>query len=71
MTVFTVTITDQGFDKKSAEVAYLSRVLDLLKNELGRSRGNVTSGTILGTNAAGVANTSLGSWAYAASAGKP
>jgi hypothetical protein len=71
MTVLTVTIVDQAFDKKSAEVAYLQRVLDTLKNELGRGQGNVTSGTILGTNAAGTPNTSLGSWTYTASATKP
>jgi hypothetical protein len=71
MTVLTVTITDQAFDKKSAEVVYLQRVLDTLKNELGRGQGNVTSGTILGTNAAGTPNTSLGSWTYTASASKP
>jgi hypothetical protein len=71
MTVLTVTIVDQAFDKKSAEVAYLQRVLDTLKNELGRGQGNVTSGTILGTNAAGTPNTSLGSWTYTASASKP
>jgi hypothetical protein len=71
MTVLTVTIVDQAFDKKSAEVAYLQRTLDLLKNEIGRGQGTVTSGTILGTNAAGTPNTSLGSWTYTASATKP
>jgi hypothetical protein len=40
MTVLTVTIVDQAFDRKSAEVAYLQRVLDTLKNELGRGQGN-------------------------------
>lgn len=68
MTVLTVTITDQSFDRKSAEVAYLQRVLDLLKNEIGRARGTVTSGTIIGQNPAGVANSSLGSWTYVSSA---
>jgi hypothetical protein len=71
MTVLTVTIVDQAFDKKSAEVVYLQRVLDTLKNEIGRGQGNVTSGTILGTNAAGTPNTSLGSWTYTSSASKP
>jgi hypothetical protein len=71
MTVLTITITDQAFDKKSAEVAYLQRTLDLLKNEIGRGRGTVTSGTVIGQNAAGVANTSLGSWTYTSSASKP
>ena len=71
MTVLTVTITDQGFEKKSAEVAYLRRVLQLLENEIGRGRGTVTSGNIIGQNAAGVANSSLGSWTYSSSANNP
>jgi hypothetical protein len=71
MTVLTITIVDQAFDKKSAEVAYLQRVIDTLKNEIGRGRGTVTSGTIIGRNAAGVANTSLGSWTYTSSASNP
>jgi hypothetical protein len=71
MTVFTVTIVDQSFDKKSSEIGYLLRVLDHLKNELGRGLGTATSGTIIGTNAAGVPNTSLGSWTYIPSASKP
>jgi len=71
MTVFTVTVTDQAFDRKSAEVVYLQRVLDLLKNEIGRSRGLVTSGNIIGQSPAGVANSSLGSWTYNSSAANP
>jgi len=71
MTVLVITITDQAFDKKSAEVAYLQRTLDLLKNEIGRARGTVTSGPTLGQNAAGVANSSLGSWTYVSSASNP
>lgn len=71
MTVLTVTITDQSFDRKSAEVAYLQRTLDLLKQEIGRGRGAVTSGNIVGQNAAGLASTSLGSWTYVSSASNP
>jgi hypothetical protein len=71
MTVLTITIVDPVFDKKSSEVAYLQKVLQTLENELGRGQGTVTSGTIIGTNAAGVPNTSLGSWTYTASASKP
>lgn len=71
MTTLTITITDPPvFDKKSSEVAYLLRVLDLLENELGRGRGTVTSGTIIGQSALGVPNTALGSWSYTASASK-
>jgi hypothetical protein len=71
MSVLTITINDPSFEKKSSEVAYLQRVLHLLKNELGRGRGTVTSGNIVGTNAAGTPNTSLGSWSYSASGSKP
>lgn len=71
MTVLTVTFVDQTFDKKSAEVDYLAKVLDTVKNEIVRGRGTVTSGTALGVNAAGTANTSLASWTYTASASNP
>jgi hypothetical protein len=71
MTVLVITIVDQAFDKKSSEIAYLQKVLQIVESELGRGQGNVTSGTILGTNAAGAANTSLGSWNYASSGSKP
>ena len=71
MAVLTITINDPAFDKKSAEVAYLLKVLQILGSELGRGQSTITSGTILGTNAAGVTNTSLGSWTYTPSASKP
>jgi hypothetical protein len=72
MTVLSISITDPPvFDKKSAEVAYLQRTLDILKNEIGRGAGTVTSGTIIGQSATGVANSSLGSWTYTPSATKP
>jgi len=70
MTVLVITITDPVFDKKSSEVAYLIGVLRTLETEIGRGQGKVTSGTILGVSATGVANTSLGSWTYAASGSK-
>ena len=71
MAVLTITITDPVFEKKSSEVNYLLKVLDHLEMELGRGRGNITSGTIIGTNQAGVPNSSLGSWTYIPSASKP
>jgi hypothetical protein len=71
MTVLTISITDQAFEKKSSEVSYLLGVIDILKKEIGRGQGTTTSGTIRGTNAAGVANSTLGSWTYAASGSKP
>ncbi len=72
MSVLTVTISDPSFtgQSKASEVAYLLRVLDTLKTEIGRGNGTTTSGTILGTNTAGTPNTSLGSWTYTPSATK-
>jgi hypothetical protein len=70
MAVLTITINDPVFEKKSSEVAYLRGVLRTLEMEIGRGRGIVTSGTILGTNPAGTPNTSLGSWTYTASGSK-
>ena len=67
MSVITISITDQTFDKKSSEVSYILKVLDTLKTELGRGQGNTTSGTIIGVNAAGTSNANLGSWTYSPS----
>lgn len=61
---FTITVSAQTFDKQSAEVAYIRRVLDLAAAEIGRGLGMTTSGTIVGVSPAGVPNTSLGSWSY-------
>lgn len=72
MTVLTVTIVDQTFDKKSAEVAYLEGVLQLVGASLRRSQGTVSTSTnVLGTNAAGTPNTTLASYTYTASATHP
>ena len=71
MTVFVCTFTDQTFDKKSAEVAYIANVLDTVKQELVRGQGITTTGTALGNNAAGTANTARASWTYTASASNP
>jgi hypothetical protein len=71
MTVFVCTFVDQAFDKKSAEVAYIAKVLDVVKTELVRGMGATTTGTALGQNAVGTANTSLASWTYTPSASNP
>lgn len=71
MAVLTVTFVDQTFDKKSAEVGYLKKVLELVATELVRGQGITTSGTALGMNAAGTANTSLATWTYTPSASNP
>jgi hypothetical protein len=70
MSLLTITINDPTQPSKSAEVAYCLRVLDEVKKEIGRGNGYTTSGTILSTSAAGVANSSLGSWTYTSSATK-
>jgi hypothetical protein len=73
MSVLTVTIVDPNFagQRKSSEVAYLLRVLDIARYEIGRGNGIKTSGSIIGTNQAGTPNTSLGSWSYTPSATLP
>jgi hypothetical protein len=72
MSTLVIAINDPPtFDRKSSEIAHLLKILDHLKTEIGRGRGTVTSGSILGMSAAGVANTMLGSWTYTPSATKP
>jgi hypothetical protein len=71
MALLTITINDPGLPSKSAEVAYCRRVLAEAEKEFGRGNGLTTSGNITSTSAAGVANTSLGSWTYTPSATKP
>ena len=71
MTVLSITINDPTFDKKSAEVQFLAKVLQIAAAEIQRGQGTVTSGTILGFNHAGHGHTSLGSWTYTPSASKP
>jgi hypothetical protein len=71
MSVITVTITDQTFDKKSSEVAYIDHVLDLVATSLRNSQGNISAPTnVLGTNAVGTPNTIVASYTYTASASK-
>jgi flagellar biosynthesis/type III secretory pathway chaperone len=72
MAVFTVTITDQTFDKKSAEVNYLVKVIDLIQQHLESRRGTQTGlQNVLGQNQAGVANSIVASYTYTASASNP
>lgn len=72
MTVLTVAIVDQVFDKKSSEVAYLSRVLRQMADEVQRKEGTSSgSQNVLGVNAAGVANSVLATWTYVASGSNP
>lgn len=66
-----ISLNTQSFDKKSAEIAFYQRVLELAGNEIGRAKGTATSGQILGVSPAGVANTSLGSWTFTPTAANP
>ena len=72
MSVLTVTITDQTFDKKSSEVAYLRRILEHVGAELQRTQGASAAATnVRGMNAAGAANTIVASYTYTSSASNP
>lgn len=72
MTVFVATFVDQTFDKKSAEVGYIAKVLHKMADQLQASEGTLSaSQNVLGVNEAGVANTTLASFTYTASASNP
>jgi hypothetical protein len=72
MAVLTVTITDPVFDKKSAEVGYLARVLNNVAAHLQASQGTIASTqNVLGTSSTGAANTIVASYTYTASASHP
>jgi hypothetical protein len=72
MTVFVCTFVDQTFDKKSAEVGYIAKVLELVAHSIQSSEGASSSATnVLGTNAAGTPNTTLATYTYTASASNP
>jgi hypothetical protein len=71
MALLTISINDPGFNKKSAEVGFLSNALDIIAKEMGRGNGTVTSGTILGQANSNTSNVSLGTWTYTPSAPNP
>ncbi len=68
----TLTITSQNFDKKSAEVAYYAKVLQIVAQELQSGQGARTSGPIMGMppNVAS-GSVSLGSWTFTPTATNP
>lgn len=68
MALLTVTINDPGFDKKSAEVSFIERALQLVVTEVGAARGNRTNGMITGNIIKAGSPQTLGSWTYTASA---
>jgi hypothetical protein len=67
----TLTINATQFDKRSSEVAYLARVLEIAAAELSRGQGAVTSGSIIGTGQGQGGAVSLGSWTYSPTASRP
>ena len=72
MTVFTATLVDQSFDKKSAEVGYIARVLRHMADDVERSQGTNSAATyVLDVNQAGAPNTAVAQWTYTASASNP
>jgi hypothetical protein len=73
MAALTVTLNNisPALEHKHSEVDFILNALDIVRTELGRGRGNVTSGTIVGVSAAGVANTQLGTWTYTPVASLP
>lgn len=72
MTVLTISIVDQTFDKKSSEVAHLERVLLLIAQKLRSNQGTLTgSQNVVGVSAAGVPNTVLATFTHAASGSNP
>jgi hypothetical protein len=72
MTVLAVTIIDPTFDKKSSEVAYLARVLELIAVKLRNGQGTLTgSQNVLGVSAAGVPNTVVATFTHTPSGSNP
>jgi hypothetical protein len=72
MTVLAITVTDPAFDKKSAEVQYLDKVLGLIAQKLHSSQGTLTvSQNVIGTSCLGVPNTVVATFTHTASASNP
>lgn len=71
ITISDASITANNPGRKSSEVAFAKYAVEEALKEFGRGNGQVTSGNIVGMNAAGVANTSLGSWTYTPFASNP
>lgn len=72
MTVFVATFADQVFDKKSAEVAYIAKVLRHMADDVQKSAGTISAATnVLDCNEAGTPNTAVAQWTYTASATNP
>ena len=65
MALMTITLDDQpGLHTRAAKVSFATRALHLAITELGRCGGNESNGPIIGQDAAGVPNSSLGIWMF-------
>jgi hypothetical protein len=72
MALMTITLNDApGLHTRAAKVAFAQRALQLAITELGRCGGNESNGPILGQDAAGVPNSSLGVWMFDVTASEP
>ena len=71
MALITIVVNDPLLNRKSAEAAFLQYAVAEALKEMGRARGTLASGNIIGMSAAGVANTSLGTWTMLSTAPNP
>ena len=72
MAVLVISITDPAFDKKSSEVQYLDRVLDLIALKLHANQGTLIGAqNVLGVSATGVPNTVVATFTHVSSASNP
>jgi hypothetical protein len=74
MTVLTITVADQTFDKRSSEVNYLTKVIDLIQADLQKRQGTnsgLGAQNVLGQNQVGVANAVVATYTYIASTPNP
>jgi hypothetical protein len=71
MAVFTLSVVDQVFDKKSAEANYLCKLLQLAAASIQNSQGTQTSGSLVMTVPSGTGSGVVGTWQYNSSASRP
>jgi hypothetical protein len=64
--LLTIVIYDDpaGFEKASSAAAYASQCLQTAMLEFGRGHGTIMSGDMVGQNASGQTNVSLGNWQF-------
>jgi len=67
----TINLPNPPLEKRSSKVQFALHALEILKTELGRSGGNISSGEIIGQGADGSSHVSLGQWLFDATADAP